>query len=87
MKRHRNRYLSRAREDAEGTELHERPDSEEAIEVAREEAEGVEIFEDAHAETPASLLREGEPGRESLGVAIFEEREDWPDPEDTSADH
>ena len=87
MKRHRNPHLSRAREDAEGTELLESPDSDESIDVAREEAEGVEVFEDPHATTPVSLLKEGEPGRESLVTEIFEDREEWPDPEDQSTDH
>ena len=62
----RDPFLDHAREDAEGTELLERPDRDALLEKQREEAQGVEVFEDPDATIPGSALKEGSPGEEAF---------------------
>lgn len=62
----RDPLLEQAREEAEGTELLERPDRDALLEKEREEAQGVEVFEDPDATLPGSALIEGSPGQEAF---------------------
>lgn len=62
----RDPFLEHAREEAEGTELLERPDRNALLEREREEAEGVELFENPDATLPRAALKEGAPGEELL---------------------
>ncbi len=79
MSRKKDRLLARAREEAEGTELHEDPYADQAIDVEREGAQGVEVFEDPNATTPADTLRQGSPGHESLVGNDHDDPDDWPE--------
>ena len=62
----RDRALERAREDAEGFEVHENRVGDRALEREREEAEGVEVFENPDAALPTAAVTEGSPGEEYL---------------------
>lgn len=62
----RDRALERAREDAEGVEIHEDSVGGRALEREREEAEGVEVFENPDATIPTPAVTEGKPGEEYL---------------------
>jgi hypothetical protein len=69
--------LERAREDAEGFEVHDGPVSDRVLEREREEAEGVEVFENPDATIPPALVTEGGPGEEFLsGDALIEDDEE-----------
>jgi hypothetical protein len=69
--------LERAREDAQGSELLEAPESGSSLEQEREAAQGTEVFEDPDAILPATVLKEGSPGHESLtGDAVGLERDE-----------
>ena len=75
----RDPALERAREEAEGTEILESPESGVPLEVEREEAQGVELFEDPDASLRADVLKEGSPGHEILtgnnvGLSRHDER-------------
>lgn len=72
----RDLALERAREEAEGVEIHENPVLGRALEREREEAEGVEVFENPDATIPSATVVEGGPGEEFLsGDALAEEDE------------
>ncbi|MGF1618539.1 MAG: hypothetical protein ACFCU2_12145 [Acidimicrobiia bacterium] len=69
--------LERAREDAEGFEVHDSPVPDRALEREREEAEGVEVFENPDATIPPAVVTEGGPGEEFLsGHALDEDDEE-----------
>lgn len=70
--------LERAREDAEGVEVHENPIGSRALEREREEAEGVEVFENPDATIPTTALAEGATGEEFLSGDVLDD-EDEPD--------
>lgn len=73
----RDPALQRAREEAEGTDLLERPERGSPIERQREHAEGVTVYADPDAVIPACSLTEGPPGEEHLtGNAIGLGRDD-----------
>lgn len=74
----RDLALERAREDAEGIEIHENPIGDRALEREREEAEGVEVFENPDATIPPAVVTEGAPGEEFLSGDVLAE-EDEPD--------
>lgn len=72
----RERALERAREDAEGVEVHENPVGDRALEREREEAEGVEVFENPDATIPTAAVIEGSPGEEYLSGGDLDEDEE-----------
>lgn len=61
----RDLALERAREDAEGVEIHDNQHRS-ALEREREEAEGVEVFENPDATISPAAVTEGGPGEEFL---------------------
>lgn len=68
--------LERAREDAEGVEVHDNQFRGRSLEREREEAEGVEVFENPDATIPPAAVTEGRPGEEFLsGDMLVEEDE------------
>lgn len=70
----RDLALERAREDAEGVEVHDNHGPGRALEREREEAEGVEIFENPDATISPAAVAEGGPGEEFLsGDMLVEE--------------
>jgi hypothetical protein len=82
----RDPFLEHAREEAEGTELSERPMRDGSLEKEREEAQGIEVFADPDATLSATVLREGSPGHEiltgdnvGLGRDDEEDRADQPE--------
>lgn len=72
-KSERDLALERAREDAEGFEVHDSPVPDRALEREREEAEGVEVFENPDATIPPAVVTEGGPGEEFLSGANLDE--------------
>lgn len=75
----RDLALERAREDAEGVEIHDNRDGGRALEREREEAEGVEVFENPYATVPPAAVTEGRPGEEFLsGDMLVDEDEEDP---------
>lgn len=67
----RDLSLERAREDAEGVEIHGDSSADRALEREREGAEGVEVFENPDATIPPSALKEGDDGEEMLSGDLF----------------
>lgn len=73
----RDLALERAREDAEGVEIHDNRSGGRALEREREEAEGVEVFENPDATIPPEAVRDGGAGEEFLsGDMLVEEDEE-----------
>ncbi|CAN5844749.1 hypothetical protein BH23ACT4_BH23ACT4_05920 [soil metagenome] len=74
----RDRALERAREDAEGFEVHDNPIPDRALEREREDAEGVEVFENPDATISPAVVAEGGPGEEFLSgnVLVQDDEED-----------
>ncbi len=76
----RDLALERAREDAEGFEVHDSTVPDRALEREREEAEGVEVFENPDATISPTVVTEGSPGEEFLsGANLDEDGEDGED--------
>ena len=72
----RDLALERAREDAEGVEIHDNEGRGRALEREREEAEGVEVFENPDATIPPAAVTEGGPGEEFLSGAMLVEEDE-----------
>jgi hypothetical protein len=73
----RDPFLEQAREDAEGSEVIDSPESGADLERQREDAEGVEVFEDPDATLPARAAKEGPTGEEIMtGDSVGLSRED-----------
>ncbi|MEX0796779.1 MAG: hypothetical protein WD274_08800 [Acidimicrobiia bacterium] len=72
----RDLALERAREDAEGVEVHDTQGTGGALEREREEAEGVEVFENPDATIPPAAVKEGGPGEEFLSGDLLDEEDE-----------
>ncbi len=72
----RNLALERAREDAEGVDIHDSQNPSRALEREREEAEGVEVFENPDATISLAVVTEGGPGEEFLSEGMLVEEDE-----------